>query len=515
MKRICIYVALGVLGAFSAHAQEINIGQTVARKISDDKVEVSFSMDCSTLRLPSRRQMVITPLIISRSESDTLALPSVCIAGRNRYRMNKRKERLYGKEYGKAPVAGEGQEMIRFNRKRDMLLEYNETVPAQEWMSGARVEIFRELLDKNHMLDQAHDFFRASGALTAIEYKDVIEAQLRTYLKGGFQLLSLNDFTGQGYAPVGILDPFWNTKGLITPEKWREFCAPTVALLRFDKRALYNDEVFEGKAEIYNYGPTLLKNAKINWSITDSNGKTLKSGKLKTQTVGKNGVFPLGSFSYALNNITEPQKLTVHLSVAHVKNSWDIWVYPRHSNLMQSTSEVLYTTVFDEKAKQHLADGKKVVLCPKPSKVKGRKSVFHNHFWNPIMFKWPPMTIGCLIHDDQPVFEHFITSYHTDWQWWDILENAKVIEMKDAPAALRPFIQVIDHYDNNEKLGIGFEAKVKKGSLLVLAVDTQKNINERPATQQLLESIDRYVKSDKFAPQITVDESYIESFLKK
>ena len=376
-------------------------------------------------------------------------------------------------------------------------------------------EIFRELLDKNHMLDQAHDFFRASGALTAIEYKDVIEAQLRTYLKGGFQLLSLNDFTGQGYAPVGILDPFWNTKGLITPEKWREFCAPTVALLRFDKRALYNDEVFEGKAEIYNYGPTLLKNAKINWSITDSNGKTLKSGKLKTQTVGKNGVFPLGSFSYALNNITEPQKLTVHLSVAHVKNSWDIWVYPRHSNLMQSTSEVLYTTVFDEKAKQHLADGKKVVLCPKPSKVKGRKSVFHNHFWNPIMFKWPPMTIGCLIHDDQPIFEHFITSYHTDWQWWDILENAKVIEMKDAPAALRPFIQVIDHYDNNEKLGIGFEAKVKKGSLLVLAVDTQKNINERPATQQLLESIDRYVKSDKFAPQITVDESYIESFLKK
>lgn len=145
MKRICIYVALGVLGAFSAHAQEINIGHTVARKISDDKVEVSFSMDCSALRLPSRRQMVITPLIISRSESDTLALPSVCIAGRNRYRMNKRKERLYGKEYGKAPAAGGGQEMIRFNRKRDMLLDYNETVPAQDWMSGARVEIFREL----------------------------------------------------------------------------------------------------------------------------------------------------------------------------------------------------------------------------------------------------------------------------------------------------------------------------------------------------------------------------------
>ena len=37
MKRICIYVTLGLLGAVSAHAQEINIGQAVARKISQGK----------------------------------------------------------------------------------------------------------------------------------------------------------------------------------------------------------------------------------------------------------------------------------------------------------------------------------------------------------------------------------------------------------------------------------------------------------------------------------------------
>lgn len=141
MKRICIYMALGLLGAVSAYAQEINIGQTTARRISDDKVEVSFIMDCSTLRLPSRRQMIITPLIISRSESDTLALPSVCIAGRNRYRMNERAISLYGKD----ALTEEKQQMIRFTKKNDLRFEYNETVPALEWMSGARVEIMREL----------------------------------------------------------------------------------------------------------------------------------------------------------------------------------------------------------------------------------------------------------------------------------------------------------------------------------------------------------------------------------
>lgn len=377
-------------------------------------------------------------------------------------------------------------------------------------------EVFRESLDKNHMLDQADDFFKASGALTVLEYKDVIEAQLRTDRAAGFQLLSINDFTGQGYAPVGILDPFWNSKGLVTPEKFRESCSSTVPLLRFEKRAFYTDETFRAKAEVYNFGPAALKNAKLKWFVTDMSGRTLASGKLKTQTIQDYGVFPVGEFSFDFSKLTGPQRLKVHFTINDKwSNDWDIWVYPHQPELMQSTGDVLYTTVYDDQAKQYLEQGKKVVLCPMPNRVKGRKSTFHNHFWNPIMFKWPPMTIGCLIHNTQPVFADFITDNHTDWQWWDILENAKVIEMADAPQELRPFIQVIDSYDNNQKLGIGFEAKVKNGQLLVLAVDTKKNIDKRPATRQLLKSIDSYVKSNKFNPQIQVDESFIRSFLIK
>ena len=139
---------------------------------------------------------------------------------------------------------------------------------------------------------------------------------------------------------------------------------------------------------------------------------------------------------------------------------------------MQTTPDVLYTTTYDAKAKQYLQEGKKVVLCPKPNKVKGRKSVFHNHFWNPIMFKWAPTTLGCLIHADQPMFADFITEKHLDWQWWDILTNAKVI-------------------------------------------DTRKDLDKRPATQQLLKSIDQYVKSGQFAPRATVKEEFIQSFLIK
>ncbi|MDR0692920.1 MAG: beta-glucuronidase [Prevotellaceae bacterium] len=377
-------------------------------------------------------------------------------------------------------------------------------------------EVFRDMLEENGMLDQAHDFFKASGALTVVEYKAVIEALLRSSKSAGFQLLSINDFPGQGYAPVGILDPFWDSKGLVTAEKFRESCAPTVALLRYQKSSFFNDEIFTGKAEVYNFSKAGIKNAKIKWALTDQSGMTLKKGDLKTQNIGNNGVFPVGAFSFDFKGITSPQKLTVQLSVNdNIRNSWNIWVYPKNEKLMTSTDDVLYTTVYDDKAKQQLAQGRKVVLLPLPNKVKGRKSTFHNHFWNPIMFAWPPMTIGCLIHDKEPVFDDFVTSYHTDWQWWDILENARVIEMHDTPKELRPFLQVIDAFDNNKKLGIGFEANVNGGKLLVLAVDTQKKMEQRPATRQLLESVDKYVKSDKFNPQVKVEELFIQSFLMK
>lgn len=381
-------------------------------------------------------------------------------------------------------------------------------------VEARNLEKFRSQLEANGMGDQADDFFRASGAQTVFEYKDVIEAQLRTSTSAGFQLLSINDLPEQGYAPVGILDPFWDSKGLITPKEFCHFCSPTVPLLRFEKRVWNGGETFEAVAEVYNFSDRSLKNSKVSWQLLDEQGKTLRQGKLKTQTFLCDTVIRAGSFSCILPEGSEPQKLTVQLLVGKdYVNSWDIWVYPKTGQLMQSTADVLYTTTFDAVAKQQLQAGKKVVLLPNPKQVKGRRSSFHNHFWNPIMFKWAPMTLGWLIHDDSPVFDHFVTENHPDWQWWDILNYAKVIELQETPQALRPFIQTIDSYDSNRKLGIGFEARVGGGKLLVLALDTQKDMNKRPATCQLLESIDRYVKSEKFNPQVELDTAFIDSFL--
>jgi hypothetical protein len=69
-------------------------------------------------------------------------------------------------------------------------------------------EIVRDMLAEQGMLDLARDFLLASGRLQTLCYKEEIEAALRTPGFGGFQLLDLHDFPGQGTALVGVLDPF-------------------------------------------------------------------------------------------------------------------------------------------------------------------------------------------------------------------------------------------------------------------------------------------------------------------
>jgi hypothetical protein len=69
-------------------------------------------------------------------------------------------------------------------------------------------EVFRRRLADNHLEKQALEFHRATAAWSALCYKADIEMCMRTPGMGGFQLLDLIDYPGQGSALVGLMDVF-------------------------------------------------------------------------------------------------------------------------------------------------------------------------------------------------------------------------------------------------------------------------------------------------------------------
>lgn len=373
-------------------------------------------------------------------------------------------------------------------------------------------EVFREALKAHGMLDQADDFFRVSGRMTAMLYKESIEALLRTPNCGGFQLLDLHDFPGQGTALVGILDPFWDSKGIISPGAFRNFCGPTVPIARLKKRTFYTDETLAADAELYHYGAAALDNVPTAWSLTDGAGKEVAAGQWGARTIPTGTLASLGRISAPLASARGNQKLTLTVRAGAYQNSWDIWVYERA--LPEPVLDGLVVARTAEEALPALEQGKRVLLLPDVQRIDGKHADFQNHFWCPIMFRWDPMSMGTLVNARHPAFKSFATEFFTDWQWWDIVSNARILNLDNTAKDFRPLVQIIDTYDRCLKEGIVLEARVGKGRLLMASIDFDKDREHRPAAQQLLRSLKEYAASAAFRPKSSLTPEQVRHFFK-
>ena len=411
-------------------------------------------------------------------------------------------------------------------------------------------EIFRDLLRDNGMESRAHDFLMASGKLQALCYKAEIERTLRTPKYAGFQLLSLNDYSGQGTALVGVTDVFFDDKGYCNGDRFGEFCAPIVPLAKFPKFTYQNDETLEVEVELSQFADKELRGVAPYWVIfkqgdISSEGpceeEVYAEGKLPTRDLPIGGNISLGKISVPLSNIQEATKMRLCVSIPNTKeyvpewdnrisgwkdavNRWEFWVYPTPKpDVVKYEKDwipkgVYVTDSLDEKAQKTLKKGGNVLICAAGKVTYGREVVqqFTPVFWNTSWFKMrPPHTTGIYVENTHPIFDLFPTDYHSDMQWWELVNRAQVMQFTDFPEDFQPLVQSIDTWFVSRKIGMLFEANVGKGKLVMTTIDITNNLNKRIVARQMRESILAYMQSDKFKPQWTIDEQRISDLFTK
>ncbi|MNX00190.1 Beta-galactosidase [compost metagenome] len=368
-------------------------------------------------------------------------------------------------------------------------------------------EMFQEDLKDHDMADQGHAFLMASGKLQALCYKNEIEKALRTPNYNGYQLLSLNDYPGQGTALVGVLDAFWDEKGYITAKEFKRFSNSTVPLLKVSKFVFTNAETLEAAVEVAHFGKAPIENAKLSWTAKDDSGAIIAKGNFSPKTLAVTNCIAIGEIKIPLNTITKAAKLKLEVTVdgTEFANDWNFWVYP--AQLPELKSDVYYCTSLDDKAQSVLAAGGSVFLNASGKVVKGKEVVqtFLPVFWNTSWFKMrPPHTLGILCDPKHAAFNSFPTDFHSDMQWWEIVNKAQVMNLEDFPAGFRPIIQPIDTWFLNRRLALVFEAKVGKGKLIVSSANLSPDLKEAPAAQQLYFSLQQYMSSNQFNPKYEV-----------
>ncbi len=366
-------------------------------------------------------------------------------------------------------------------------------------------------MQKKNLFSLADSFTLASGKFAVNLYKEEIERAIKTNGISGFQLLDLHDFPGQGTALVGLLDAFWESKGLVKPEVFREFCSPVVPLLRFPKASYLNSENFKATLQISNFGKEKLE-SEVLWEIKTKSGLIVYSGSSDKKVINF-GLNTLGEINVDLGKIQNPEALYIHVKIPHTvyQNHWTVWVYPVKQETL--ANKVIFTNSKTE-ALTALKEGKTVLLNPDTAKINGVDGRFTSVFWSPVHFPDQPGTMGILCNPEHPALASFPTDFYSNWQWWDLITRSKTMVIDSLPETTKPIVRVIDNFFKNRKMASVIEAKVGKGKLILCAMDITHDLDKRIEAKQLKYSLLKYAESESFNPLVTLTKYQLDKVLK-
>ena len=405
-----------------------------------------------------------------------------------------------------SPIPVIGHETGQFQAYPD----YSEIPKYTGVLKPINLEIFKTRLEKAGLGKYAADFCRASGRLMAMNYREEMEEAFRTPGFGGFQLLDLQDFPGQGTALVGVLNAFMESKGFITPERWRMSCSPTVLLARFPRYTYVSGEKFVADVQIAHYGPEDVLTGDLEWSIEPIGRtgvppilrKVVASGKTVIPPVHVGEVKSVGRIELALPRLESKKyqararwfELCLSFAGGKVQNSYPLWVYSECDDVVPGGVEIVRDL---ESADKALAAGR-TALCIL-DKAKAPKDAvpgfFTTDFWNWEMFNGParkrkviaPGTLGLLVKSEHPALAGFPTSFHSDYQWRELIFNGVNVVLDD-DKDVDVIVRGIDNITRNQNLGVIWEKRRGKGRVLYCSLDLEaaKNLPEARALRRSL-----------------------------
>lgn len=379
-----------------------------------------------------------------------------------------------------------------------MYVNFDELKKYQGPVRPAYLEVYRDVMAQQGILDRAEDFRRASGALLVQFYRAEIEAALRTPNQAGFQCLGATDFHGWGTAIIGWLDPFWDSKGLITPEQFRQFNAPEVLLARLPQRVYTAGEVLTATCELAHYGPASLPPSLLQWRLLSDSGETLQRGQWDLPSLATGQLHSLGVLQTELADLPVPSELTLELSLPEfgLKNSWRVWLCAEE---VHEQANLLVTEKWDDHAREALSNGKNVLLVAHQPAAYLEAASFRPVLWSYRLFQRRD-GYGLWIDHQHPALAEFPTRFHADWQWQDLVKSGMCINYRQILGQISPIVESIDCFDLARPQTMLFETRVGSGRLLVCGMDVLTDLDKRPAARQLLNSLVKYAASQQFEP---------------
>ena len=375
--------------------------------------------------------------------------------------------------------------------------DYSEIDSYVGTLKPENIKLYKEKAEAKGMADYADRFFMASGRLAADCYKREIEAALKSEELSGFQLLDIQDFTGQGTALVGVLNSLMQPKRTITAAQWRMFCSKTVIMAEFGTFVFRADEAVGFDVTLFNTDPSF---SALTVSYRIENGEaTVLSGQLGIHSEKR--VNRLGTVSFNAVGISEPCvfKLVLEINGTDISNEYSFIVYPETDvRITRDEIAVGAESIKIVHSESEAGENKSSLLIPDSAgKLEG---TYCTDFWCYPMFRSisesmnkpvPIGTLGCLIEREDPALKYFPSETYSTPQWFEIIMHSHCEDLDGTD--IIPKVWMIDNPDRAKKLGIIFD-KETAGGRLTVCTSRLWEIADRPEAKYLAYSLFRYIK---------------------
>lgn len=413
-------------------------------------------------------------------------------------------------------------------------------------LKAENFKIFKERLCQKGLGHLASLYTKASGKLASSCYKLELEAARKSRNIAGFQLLDLQDFSGQGTATVGILNAFMREKGIVSQKDWLMSNAETIIMASLERFVFAKDETLHIGITASHFDATDLEQCSVcarlgAWQKTFA-CTTLKNGITDIAQID----VPCKSAIDANGNVRAPLELKLFAKDASLiaENFYNLYFFAKDTPcahlaeaLSQDKSCIIDGVLFTSKRQDADAfiagtfagadgcadktattatgahvDGCADANCTAQTGAKRRAVLFAKSangiegtyctdFWNYPMFrsisasmhkKEPVGTLGLLIDNTHPALKYFLADDFSTPQWFNLVQNSNAAILDGTN--IEPIVRVIDNVERNHNLGILYK---ENDSLLVCSVDAHV-FAKHFETQHLLCGIVEYATSQDF-----------------
>ncbi|HVU10794.1 MAG TPA: glycoside hydrolase family 2 TIM barrel-domain containing protein, partial [Phototrophicaceae bacterium] len=194
-----------------------------------------------------------------------------------------------------------------------------------------------ETLQAKGMIGRIDEFIQASGTHIVRTYKENIERARRTRDLAGFQLLDIRDFPGQGHATTGLLDVFWDSKGLVEPEVFAEFNSAVTLLMRAPSPTFWNGDRLAVDIDVSNFGHAAILAGSLKWELRSA--EMTLSGQIATPDAPAGVLTKLGCLAIPLPAGDAAHAWELSVQFGGARNRWHLWSYP-YPRLIDHAAEI-------------------------------------------------------------------------------------------------------------------------------------------------------------------------------